>query len=71
MMTTFERSSSPGDAGLGLFRRRLSRPPGAEVIQVDQQNIRVDLGGDGEGQTHVHATGIVLQGAVGERLPSR
>ena len=33
---------------------------------VDQQDVGIDLGGDREGQPHVHAAGIILERHLGE-----
>src|SRR5260370_958763 len=33
---------------------------------IDEENFRLEMGGDGEGQAHVHAGGVVLDGGVDE-----
>ena len=35
---------------------------------VDEQDLRLEVGGDGEGQADVHAAGVVLDGRVEELL---
>ena len=53
----------PADPGLGLV---LERGVADAERLVDHQDLGVDLGGDREGQPHVHPAGVILQRQVGE-----
>ena len=68
MTTTFERSTQPAEPGLGLLDE--GGVADAEGL-VDQQDVGMDLGGDREGQPHVHAARIILQRQVGELAAGR
>ena len=63
MTTTLDAIQQLADASLGLVDER--DVAHAQAL-VDQENLGVDLGGDGEGQPHVHAAGVVLQRQVRE-----
>ncbi len=62
-MTDLRAVEQIPDPGLGLV---LERGVADAERLVDQQDVRIDLGGDGKRQPHVHAAGIILERHVGE-----
>ena len=67
-MTTLGAVDQAAEPVLGL---RLEGGVADAEGLVDQEDVGIDLGGDGEGQPHVHPAGVVLQRQVGELATAR